>query len=197
MESDVFLHILNLILDRADDLRSKCFSENQVHKVLHLIGLCLIEEEREGSELKFTKAAGNSFMLDKLQKLVGSQRISSHKDLLTWAINTWQSMVGIKTSENAIQSVTEVGAAEEPVKDYKEIERKRLAAERRKKVMDQMKNAQKTFMKENKQLYDDTVQKRQRLNTEEAMVLPQDESNQEMMAEEDFIQCLGIYIEID
>ena len=60
--------------------------------------------------------------------------------------------------------------------------------------MDQMKNAQKTFMKENKQLYDDTVQKRQRLNTEEAMVLPQDESNQEMMAEEDFIQCLGRYL---
>ena len=58
--------------------------------------------------------------------------------------------------------------------------------------MDQMKNAQKTFMKENKQLYDDTVQKRQRMNTEESMVVPQDESNQEMIAEEDFIQCLGI-----
>ena len=58
--------------------------------------------------------------------------------------------------------------------------------------MDQMKNAQKTFMKENKQLYDDTVQKRQRLSTEESMVVLQDESNQEMInAEEDFIQCLG------
>ena len=124
MESDVFLHILNLILDRADDLRSKCFSENQVHKVLHLIGLCLIEEEREGSELKFTKAAGNSFMLEKLQKLVGSQRITSHKDLLTWAISTWQSMVGIKTCENANQNVTEgVIAREESIKDDKEIER--------------------------------------------------------------------------
>jgi len=146
MESDVFLHILNLILDRADDLRSKCFSENQVHKVLHLIGLCLIEEEREGSELKFTKAAGNSFMLEKLQKLVGSQRITSHKDLLTWAISTWQSMVGIKTCENANQNVTErVSALEESIKDDKEIERKRLAAERRKKVMDQMKNAQKNI----------------------------------------------------
>ena len=60
--------------------------------------------------------------------------------------------------------------------------------------MDQMKNAQKTFMKENKQLYDDTVQKRQRLSTEESMVVLQDESNQEMIdAEEDFIQCLGTY----
>ena len=34
-----------------------------------------------------------------------------------------------------------------------------------------MKNAQKNFMKENKQLYDDTVQKRQRLNTEEVSCL--------------------------
>jgi E3 ubiquitin-protein ligase UBR2 len=50
--------------------------------------------------------------------------------------------------------------------DEKEREKKRLASERRKKVMDQMKNAQKNFMKENKQLFDDTVQKRPRLNTE-------------------------------
>ena len=73
----------------------------------------------------------------------------------------------------------------ESITDDKEAERKRLAAERRKKVMDQMKNAQKNFMKENKQLYDDTVQKRQRLNTEGN----QDDSNQEMM--EDVVQCLG------
>ena len=73
----------------------------------------------------------------------------------------------------------------ESITEDKEAERKRLAAERRKKVMDQMKNAQKNFMKENKQLYDDTVQKRQRLNTEGN----QDDSNQEMM--EDVVQCLG------
>ena len=54
-----------------------------------------------------------------------------------------------------------------PVVDEKEIERKRLAAERRKKVMEQMKNAQKNFMKENKDLFvGDSAQKRPRLNTE-------------------------------
>ena len=54
-----------------------------------------------------------------------------------------------------------------PAADEKEIERKRLAAERRKKVMEQMKNAQKNFMKENKDLFvGDSGQKRPRLNTE-------------------------------
>ena len=54
-----------------------------------------------------------------------------------------------------------------PAADEKEIERKRLAAERRKKAMEQMKNAQKKFMKENKDLFvGDSAQKRPRLNTE-------------------------------
>ena len=127
---------------------------------------------------------GGDVLLERLQKLVGSQRITSHKDLLIWVINTWQSLTGIKSSGDQNQVMNEATEAESITED-KEAERKRLAAERRKKVMDQMKNAQKNFMKENKQLYDDTVQKRQRLNTEGN----QDDSNQEMM--EDVVQCLG------
>ena len=132
----------------------------------------------------FNFRIGGDVLLERLQKLVGSQRITSHKDLLIWVINTWQSLTGIKSSGDQNQVMNDATEAES-ITDDKEAERKRLAAERRKKVMDQMKNAQKNFMKENKQLYDDTVQKRQRLNTEGN----QDDSNQEMM--EDVVQCLG------
>ena len=52
MESDVFIMIIKLILDRADNLRSRCFSEAQVHKALHLIGICLLEEDRPNQEPK-------------------------------------------------------------------------------------------------------------------------------------------------
>ena len=52
MESEVFIMIIKLILDRADNLRSRCFSEAQVHKALHLIGICLLEEDRPNQETK-------------------------------------------------------------------------------------------------------------------------------------------------
>ena len=52
MESDVFINLIKLILDRADNLRSRCFSEAQVHKALHLIGICLLEEDRQDQEPK-------------------------------------------------------------------------------------------------------------------------------------------------
>ena len=78
-----------------------------------------------------------------------------------------------------------------PAADEKEIERKRLAAERRKKVMEQMKNAQKNFMKENKDLFSDTQQKRPRLNTEPMV----DETTTTATAVEPnvpmIVQCLG------
>jgi hypothetical protein len=93
MECDVFLFIIGLILDRADNLRSRCFSENQVHQILHLIGICLLEEERAADQdnFCFTKGAQDTQkMYEKLQKLVGSQRIESHKDLLNWTLATWQ-----------------------------------------------------------------------------------------------------------
>ena len=52
MESEVFISLIRLILDRADNLRSRCFSEAQVHKALHMIGICLLEEDRQGQEPK-------------------------------------------------------------------------------------------------------------------------------------------------
>ena len=178
MESEVFITIIKLVLDRADNLRSRCFSEAQVHKMLHLIGLCLQEEERPETKgyFSFTKAAEKADILEKLQKLVGSQRIDSHKDLLNWTISTWQRIIGSgdqKMDTDESQNVdTEMFRAKSEERDRavaekKEIERKRAATERRKKVMDQMKNQQKNFMKENKQLFEDTVQKRPRLNTDD------------------------------
>ena len=195
MSSEVFVHILSLILDRADNLRSRCFSEDQVHKALHIIGICLLEEERDhaiAQELasddylvNFTKASEKFEIYEKLNRLIGSQRIESHKDLLSWTINTWQRVAGLVTKMEVVEESNEVV---EVVED-KEALKKRLAAERRKKVMDQMKNAQKNFMKENKQLFDDTTQKRPRLNTEDTVMEPVEQPMEETMPS--IVQCLG------
>ena len=46
LQSDQMLYLMKLVLQRADDLKSRCFSESQVQKVLYLIGMALVEEER-------------------------------------------------------------------------------------------------------------------------------------------------------
>ena len=66
MESEVFINLIKLILDRADNLRSRCFSEAQVHKALHMIGICLLEEDRQDQEPKVSEGSMiNRFVLMK------------------------------------------------------------------------------------------------------------------------------------
>ena len=187
LKCDVYLYTLSLVLERADNLMSRCFSENQVHRVLHLIGLSLLEEERSLDEKKnkdkkqpgmsdgtsakidedtktsfdFTTQAAKFDLFSKLERLVGSQRIESHKHLLSWVIKKWRKVAGnpeIKTegqSKGALDKGASNTAGCEDANTDPECERKRLAAERRKKIMAQMALAQKNFMKENATLFDD------------------------------------------
>jgi len=122
LKCDVYVYLLSLVLIRADNLKSRCFSENQVHRVLHLIGLSLLEEERYKSENKissqqndettmdidetsvqmemastgfdFTARAAKFDMYRLLEQLVGSQRIESHKHLLDWVLAKWRKVAG-------------------------------------------------------------------------------------------------------
>ena len=189
LKCDVYLYLMSLILERADNLMSRCFSENQVHRVLHLIGLSLLEEERcqmmakkdeqssdkensslgidkdgEKEDIKydFTIQAERYNLLALLERLVGSQRIESHKHLLDWVIKKWRSVSG--KNENDKPEDHKSGTEREDKKETNiettkekdaDLERKRLAAERRKKIMEQMQKAQKNFMKENATLFDE------------------------------------------
>ena len=150
IESDVFLHCVSLVLRRADDLKARCFSENQVHCALHLIGHCLNEEERarEGSseQVRFTERAEEPQfqMLQLLERLRGSQRIESHKELLEWVLRKYRRLAG-KSEEAAGGSASSAEASEKRVDEAAESERKakqELAAARRKAMMEKMKKAQ-------------------------------------------------------
>ena len=101
LQCDVYIYMIHLVLKRADNLKSRCFSENQVHRALHLIGLSLLEEERskekEGEgKFEFTSRASapEYDMYNLLTQLVGSQRIESHKHLLDWVMNKWRAVIG-------------------------------------------------------------------------------------------------------
>ena len=189
LKCDVYLYLISLILERADNLMSRCFSENQVHRILHLIGLSLLEEERyqiiedgkkqsderekvlfdikkgEGVEISkfdFTMQAERFEILKQLEKLVGSQRIESHRHLLDWVIKKWRSVSGKYENNKSEDLKSHTDMDDKQVNDGTpkeekdpDLERKRLAAERRKKIMEQMAKAQKNFMKENATLFDD------------------------------------------
>lgn len=40
LQCDVMLHIIQTVMERGLNLRARSFSENQFHKVLHLVSVC-------------------------------------------------------------------------------------------------------------------------------------------------------------
>lgn len=159
IDCQVFLHCISIVLQRADNLKSRCFSERQVHKTLHLIGLCLLEEERSRTDqdhvqVNFIEKANQFNILAKLENLVGNQRIESHKDLLQWVVHKWKAMIGVIPMEEVAEASTSESS---PSEDDPEKERRRaLAAARRARILEQMKAAQSNFIKDNKDLFDDS-----------------------------------------
>ena len=154
LQSDLMLYLFNLVLKRADDLKSRCFSESQVHKVLYLIGIGLLEEERllatdPESEFTFSKRAEDVGMLRSLETLTGSYRIESHKELLAWTISLFKKARGLEEKMEVVEDKEE---EDEEARKKKA----KIAAERRKKIMAQMASQQKNFMKENSNLFEET-----------------------------------------
>ena len=154
-QSPLLLHLLKLVLNRADDLKSRCFSESQVHKVLYLIGMALVEEEKGKQEnpdtaIKFSQKANSEYgILQAMETLTGSYRIESHKELLAWTIKKFKTLSGL---------AGDMELTEETEEEDEEMRKKRAkaAAERRKKIMAQMASQQKNFMVENSDLFEET-----------------------------------------
>jgi len=154
LQADMMLHLLKLVLQRADDLKSRCFSECQVHKVLYLIGMALGEEERlqkvdPNTSFVFTKKSIEIGLLEAMETLSGSHRIESHRELLAWTIRRFRAISGV---EEKMEVVDDTEEEDEEAKK----KRAKAAAERRKRIMTQMANQQKTFMTENSRLFDET-----------------------------------------
>ena len=153
-QSSLMIHLLTLVLKRADDLKSRCFSEAQVHKVLYLIGMGLMEEERlrqadPASTFEFSRKARAAGLLKAMEALTGSARIDSHKELLAWTVRKFKLVSGLEVEKMEVSDETEED-------DEAKKKRAKAAAERRKKIMAQMASQQKNFMSENATLFDET-----------------------------------------
>lgn len=83
-----------------------------MHKVLHLIGYALHEEERQYSEegqfVVFTEHADKREILKLLEELVTSPRVEAHKDLITWTIRKYRQVAALrKQNEVIMEPITE------------------------------------------------------------------------------------------
>jgi hypothetical protein len=148
------MYLLKLVIDRADNLKSRCFSEDQVHKVLHLIAIGLREHEvfKKGVpanqtpidfEFQFVRKAEKLNLLASLEKLTSSHRIESYKQILAWVIQHLKEALGIKQpkEDTKVEPEESVEAADAKAAKAK------AAAARRMKIMQQMAAQQKNFMK--------------------------------------------------
>merc|ERR1712020_278458 len=107
------------------------------------------KEEDEKVLFDFTVQAQRFEIFARLERLVGSQRIESHKHLLDWVLQKWRNVAGKYENTKLVESKSDIVNDRMQITDNDtkkgndpDLERKRLAAERRKKIMEQMAKAQ-------------------------------------------------------
>jgi len=157
MQCDLMLHIMKLVLDRTVNLRSRSFSESQLHKVLHLIGYALHEEEKQqSSSFTFTERSETYFMEDALDSLRRCPRVEAYKDLALWTLNKFRQVAAPKRKSERTVEVIFMGNEKCEGVELEKQKRAKLASERRATVMAQMAQLQNNFMKDNATLFDNT-----------------------------------------
>ncbi|XP_054719736.1 E3 ubiquitin-protein ligase UBR2-like [Uloborus diversus] len=170
LQCDVMLHVMELVLKRTVNLHSSAFSETQLEKVLHLMGIALHEEERatstekESSFFCFTARANKKDFINLLEECLKSPRVDlcgeAPKDLLRWVINKFKAVEALHARSDtetpdvdAIQSTS--SSCENTVQDRKR--KAEMAAARRARIMAQMSAMQKSFIKEHADMFKDTL----------------------------------------
>ncbi|XP_060531062.1 E3 ubiquitin-protein ligase UBR2 [Cylas formicarius] len=155
LQCDVMLHVMRTVFERCLNLRARSFSEPQLHKVLHLIGYALLEEQSGNYPFfRFVENASKFGIFTLMEEIVKSPRIDAHKGILRWILIKYQE-VASKGGQTA-NAQGECGAATENADNEKE-RRAKLAAEKRAKIMAQMQAMQKNFIKENAKLFEETA----------------------------------------
>ncbi|KAJ8971803.1 hypothetical protein NQ317_010778, partial [Molorchus minor] len=153
LQCDVMLHIMQTVLERSLNPRARSCSESQLHKVLHLIGYALLEEESKNYPFfRFIENSSKFKILPLMEELLNSFRVDAHK-ALKWTINKYK-QIADKKDESC--SVVQKDVLMSEKVDAEKERRAKLAAERREKLMAQMQAMQKHFIKENASLFEET-----------------------------------------
>lgn len=158
LQCDVMLHIMRTVLERCIDLKARSYSELQLHKVLHLIGYALQEEQSNHYVfLRFSERSSKMKIPVLIEELLNSPRVEAHKDLIKWALNLYKQVLSKPEESQSNPCTSNIITQETEDKGDSEKERRaKLAAQRREKIMAQMAAMQNSFIKENAKLFQET-----------------------------------------
>uniref|UniRef100_A0A8C7SJ68 E3 ubiquitin-protein ligase n=1 Tax=Oncorhynchus mykiss TaxID=8022 RepID=A0A8C7SJ68_ONCMY len=173
LQCDVLLGMLGAVLQWAVEPSAGHWSESMLQRVLHLIGMALLEEQQQlenSSEdndvyfnftLKMSRPgeapSNTASVLALLENLQNAPHLEVHEDMIRWLLKT---VAGIKTLRERSASTSTVTASGSPC-DKDKAERKRkaeMARLRREKVMAQMSEMQRHFINENKELFQQSLE---------------------------------------
>ncbi len=99
MNCRLTMHLIQMVLMRTSDLRSRTFTEPQLQATLHLTGLALREEEvrqldKTRPPFEFSVPAQEQFqLLTLLESLQTNGRVEAHRPLLMWTIRKYRSVI--------------------------------------------------------------------------------------------------------
>ncbi|XP_062973720.1 E3 ubiquitin-protein ligase UBR1 isoform X2 [Elgaria multicarinata webbii] len=107
LNSDIMMHILRTVLQRALELESHLWTEPMIQMVLHLLALGLLEEKQQlenapEEEVTFdfyhkasrmgSSALNAMNILMILEKLKGIQQLESQKDMINWVLQMFETI---------------------------------------------------------------------------------------------------------
>uniref|UniRef100_A0A673MB28 E3 ubiquitin-protein ligase n=1 Tax=Sinocyclocheilus rhinocerous TaxID=307959 RepID=A0A673MB28_9TELE len=165
LQCDVLLGILGAVLQWAMEPSGGHWSESMLQRVLHLIGMGLVEEQQhligsadDDTNFSFTlkisrpgeAPANTPSILALLETLQNAPHLEVHKDMIRWILKV--KLIQISLQSHLIGSM---------VRDKDKAERKRkaeMARLRREKIMAQMSEMQRHFINENKELFQQSLE---------------------------------------
>uniref|UniRef100_A0A8C7SRR4 E3 ubiquitin-protein ligase n=1 Tax=Oncorhynchus mykiss TaxID=8022 RepID=A0A8C7SRR4_ONCMY len=179
LQCDVLLGMLGAVLQWAVEPSGGHWSESMLQRVLHLIGMGLLEEQQQlknSSEdhdvsfnftLKISRPgeapSNTASVLALLENLQNAPHLEVHKDMIRWILKMVASIKTMRELTASTYTVTASGShgQEEMVCDKDKAERKRkaeMARLRREKIMAQMSEMQRHFINENKELFQQSLE---------------------------------------
>uniref|UniRef100_UPI00398E757E E3 ubiquitin-protein ligase UBR2 n=1 Tax=Pristiophorus japonicus TaxID=55135 RepID=UPI00398E757E len=178
LQSDVYLYILRTVLQWVVEPNGHAWTESMLQRVLHLIGMALLEEKQqlesssEDSDFTFNftskvsrpgEAPENSpSILAMLETLQNAPHLEVYKDMIKWILKLFGVIKKMRERSNSAPIVESGGhSVEECLRDKDKADRKRkaeIARLRREKIMAQMSEMQRHFIDENRELFQQTLE---------------------------------------
>uniref|UniRef100_A0A8C2F5Y0 E3 ubiquitin-protein ligase n=1 Tax=Cyprinus carpio TaxID=7962 RepID=A0A8C2F5Y0_CYPCA len=177
LQCDVLLGILGAVLQWAMEPSGGHWSESMLQRVLHLIGMGLVEEQQhllssaEDNDTNFNftlkisrpgeAPANTPSILALLETLQNAPHLEVHKDMIRWILKVKLIQISLQShldSSGHSQEEVSIGST---VRDKDKAERKRkaeMARLRREKIMAQMSEMQRHFINENKELFQQSLE---------------------------------------